>query len=309
MATAHGDTVKGSSGLKRFIPILAWLPEYDRSSLALDVVAGLTLWGLVVPEAMAYAGIAGMPPQAGLYTILAAYLVYAVLRDLTPSRGRRDIGDGRTARLVGGCRAGRVRRGERVGSQDVPGLRGGLRSRGRSGLLGGRAGQLGFVTQFLSKPVMDGFVVGLAVFVAVGQLYKLFGVEKPEGNTVEKLLGVLKELPQANWVTFAVGAGALLLLFGLPMLSKKLPSGLVVLFGAIGAQFGAGPQPELRRRGRRHAPAGATCVRHPAGAHPGPVGDGAARRSGCCWSRSARASAWPTSSPTSTATRWTPIRS
>ncbi len=100
--------------------------------------------------------------------------------------------------------------------------------------------KLGFVTQFLSKPVMDGFVVGLAVFVAVGQLYKLFGVEKPEGNTVEKLLGVLKELPQANWVTFAVGAGALLLLFGLPMLSKKLPSGLVVLFGAIGLSSALG---------------------------------------------------------------------
>ncbi len=100
--------------------------------------------------------------------------------------------------------------------------------------------KLGFVTQFLSKPVMDGFVVGLAVFVAVGQLYKLFGVEKPEGNTVEKLLGVLKELPQANWVTFAVGAGAMLLLFGLPMLSKKLPSGLVVLFGAIGLSSALG---------------------------------------------------------------------
>ena len=93
--------------------------------------------------------------------------------------------------------------------------------------------RLGFITQFLSKPVMDGFVVGLAIFVAVGQLYKLFGVPKPEGNTVEKLVGVLKELPQANWVTFAVGAGALALLFILPALSKKLPAGLVVLFGAI----------------------------------------------------------------------------
>ena len=83
--------------------------------------------------------------------------------------------------------------------------------------------KLGFITQFLSKPVMDGFVMGLAIFVAVGQLNKLFGVPKPEGNTVEKLIGIVQELPQANWATFAVGAGALVLLFLLPRLNKRLP--------------------------------------------------------------------------------------
>ena len=66
--------------------------------------------------------------------------------------------------------------------------------------------RIGFVTQFLSKPVMDGFVMGLAIFVTVGQLNKLFGVEKPEGNTVQKLIGIIQQLPQANWATFAVGA-------------------------------------------------------------------------------------------------------
>ena len=76
--------------------------------------------------------------------------------------------------------------------------------------------------------------MGLAIFVAVGQLNKLFGVPKPEGNTVEKLLGIIQELPQANWVAFAVGAAALALLFLLPRWNKKIPAGLVVLFGAIG---------------------------------------------------------------------------
>ena len=94
--------------------------------------------------------------------------------------------------------------------------------------------KLGFITQFLSKPVMDGFVMGIAIFVAVGQLNKLFGVAKPEGNTVEKLVGIIKELPQANWTTFVVGAMALALLFLLPRWNKKIPAGLVVLFGAIG---------------------------------------------------------------------------
>ena len=93
--------------------------------------------------------------------------------------------------------------------------------------------RLGFVTQFLSKPVMDGFVMGLAIFVAVGQLNKLFGVEKPEGNTVQKLVGILKELPEANWVSFAIGAVSLVVLFALPRVNPKLPAGLVVLFGTI----------------------------------------------------------------------------
>ncbi len=93
--------------------------------------------------------------------------------------------------------------------------------------------RLGWVTQFLSKPVMDGFIVGLAIFVAVGQLNKLFGVEKGEGNTFQKLFAIIKQLPEANWVTFAVGAGALALLFLMPRWNKKIPSGLLVLFGSI----------------------------------------------------------------------------
>ncbi len=69
---------KTSRSLSRLIPILSWLPRYDRAWLVADIIAGLTLWGLVVPEGMAYAGIAGLPPQAGLYTLVASLLVYAL---------------------------------------------------------------------------------------------------------------------------------------------------------------------------------------------------------------------------------------
>jgi high affinity sulfate transporter 1 len=90
--------------------------------------------------------------------------------------------------------------------------------------------RLGFITQFLSKPVMDGFVTGLALFVAIGQLNKLFGVSKGEGNSFQKLFHVIAGLPDANWATFVVGASALALLFVLPRLSRRIPAGLVVLF-------------------------------------------------------------------------------
>jgi high affinity sulfate transporter 1 len=231
--TTDTRAAENTTGIGRFIPILSWLPRYDRSWLAIDIIAGLTLWGLVVPEAMAYAGIAGLPPQAGRYTLLAALLVYALLGT---SRHLVVQATSATAALLASSVAAALVATAAANASDpdtyyayasafvlVTGLV----------FLAAGLARLGFITQFLSKPVMDGFVMGLAIFVAVGQLNKLFGVPKPEGNTVQKLLGIIQELPQANWVAFAVGAAALALLFLLPRLSKKIPAGLVVLFGAI----------------------------------------------------------------------------
>ena len=219
--------------LSRYLPILGWLPKYDRTWLSVDIVAGLTLWGLVVPQAMAYAGIAGLPPQAGLYTLVASLLVYALM---TTSRHLVVQATSATAALLASAVGAALVATAAVNSSDPATYQAYASAfvfvTGLVFLAAGLA-QLGFITQFLSKPVMDGFVVGLAVFVAVGQLNKLFGVPKPEGNTLEKLVGIIKELPQANWVTFAVGASALALLFLLPRISKKIPAGLVVLFGAI----------------------------------------------------------------------------
>ena len=231
--TTDTRTAETVTGIRRFIPILSWLPRYDRSWLSIDLIAGLTLWGLVVPEAMAYAGIAGLPPQAGLYTLLAALLVYAIFGT---SRHLVVQATSATAALLASAVAAALVATAAATASDpetyqtyasafvlVTGLV----------FLAAGIARLGFITQFLSKPVMDGFVTGLAIFVAVGQLNKLFGVPKPEGNTVEKLLGIIKELPQANWVAFAVGAAALAVLFLLPRWNKKIPAGLVVLFGAI----------------------------------------------------------------------------
>jgi sulfate permease, SulP family len=217
----------------RWVPIVRWLPRYDRSWLAFDAIAGLTLWGLVVPEGMAYAGIAGLPPQAGLYTLVVSLLVYALLGT---SRHLSVGGTSATAALLASSvAAALVASAFATGSDPktyalyasafvlVTGL---------VFLVAGIA-RMGFVTQFLSKPVMDGFVVGIAVFVTVGQLNKLFGVEKPEGNTIERLVGIVRELPGASVPTIVVGALAILVLALLPRLNRRIPAGLVVLFGAI----------------------------------------------------------------------------
>ena len=215
-------------GLAKYLPILSWLPNYNRTWLSADVIAGLTLFGLVVPEAMAYAGIAGLPPQAGLYTLLAALLVYAMFGS---SRHLAVSATSATAALLASTvvALGASTSDMAIYQAYAAAL---VLVVGIVFLVAGLA-RLGFITQFLSKPVMDGFVTGLAIFVAIGQLNKLFGEEKGEGNTIEKTIDVIKQLPEANWVTFVVGATALALLFLLPRWNKRIPAGLVVLFGYI----------------------------------------------------------------------------
>jgi high affinity sulfate transporter 1 len=228
MATQSLERSKTSSSLASLIPILAWLPRYNRAWLVADMIAGLTLWGLVVPEGMAYAGIADLPPQAGLYTLIASLLVYALFGS------SRHLSVGATSATAALIASTVVALG--ATTTDMPTYQAFAAALvlviGLIFLVAGLA-RLGWVTQFLSKPVMDGFVTGLAIFVAVGQLNKLFGVEKGHGNVFQKFFAVIQQLPEANWVTFAVGASALALLFLLPRLNKKIPAGLVVLFGSI----------------------------------------------------------------------------
>ena len=172
--------------------------------------------------------IAGLPPQAGLYTLLASLFVYALFGS---SRHLAVGATSATAALIAGTviALGATTADMATYQSYAIAL---VMMVGVIFLVAGVA-KLGFITQFLSKPVMDGFVAGLAIFVGVGQLNKLFGVPKGEGNTLEKLFTVIKELPQANWVTFAVGVSALALLFLLPRWNRKIPAGLVVLFGYI----------------------------------------------------------------------------
>ena len=234
MSTVQDKTAKPSTGLTRWVPILTWLPSYDRSWLRFDIIAGLTLWGLVVPGShglcrdrrLAATG-GALHPGGGAFDLRLA-------RNIAPPGSSGHLGP---ATLLASSVAAALAATAVATASDPETYQAYATAfvlvTGLVFLAAGLA-RLGFITQFLSKPVMDGFVLGLAIFVVVGQLNKLFGIPKPEGNTVEKLIGIIKELPQANWVSFAAGAIALGLLFLLPRWNKKIPAGLVVLFGAIG---------------------------------------------------------------------------
>ena len=209
-------------GVRRYVPILSWLPAYDRGNLRFDVVAGATVWGLLVPEMIAYAGLAGLPPQAGLYTLLAAPVAYAVF-----GTSRHVVAAGTSAAAV-------------LVASTVTGI--GVASPGEYAahaaililfcaglfLLAGFL-RLGFVAQFLSKPVVEGFVFGLAIFVTVKQLPKLFGIEGGEGDTIRQLGHLLGHLGDTSAATLAVGAAAVGLLFGVERFWPRLPGGLLAL--------------------------------------------------------------------------------
>jgi sulfate permease, SulP family len=210
------------SGVRRYLPILTWLPSYDRTWLRPDVIAGATIWGLLVPETIAYAGLAGLPPQAGLYTVLATLAAYAIF-----GTSRHLVASATSAAAVL-LAAGIANLGASSTVDYAARAAAMVLFCGGLFLLAGFL-RLGFIAQFISKPVMEGFVFGLALFVTVSQLPKLFGIEKGTGDTVGQFLHLLGHLGDTSWATLAVGVATLVLLFGVELYAPRVPGGLLAL--------------------------------------------------------------------------------
>ncbi len=216
---------KGS--LKSYFPILDWLPKYQKTWLRGDVIAAFTLWALLVPEAMAYAGIAGMPPNTGLYAAPLALLAYAIFGT------SKQLHVGPSSAVAALSFSVVVGLGVAAGSDDFILLTIALAfTVGVIMIIGGLL-KLGVLADFLSRPVLDGFVVGVAISIVVGQLDKLLGFE-PEGyDFVPDALKFIAHIGQTNVPTLIVGLVSLILLFALHKFAPKLPAPLIVLFLAI----------------------------------------------------------------------------
>ena len=214
-------------GWRRFVPIAFWLTSYEQGYLAADIVAALTVWALMVPEAMAYASLARMPPETGLYGALVAPLAYAVFG----TSRQLNVGPSSTVAILSASVVAPL-----AASGD-PTLFAQL-TVGLAVLVGALfvvAGlvRLGFLADFMSRPVLDGFIVGLAMTVAAGQLHKLLGIEASGDAFFSDLLAVLTNLDETVAATLAVGVGSLVLLFLLGRLLPRLPAALVVAGLAI----------------------------------------------------------------------------
>ena len=223
----------GPGRLARWVPIASWLPRYQRGWLAGDAIAGFTIWGLLIPEMIAYASLAGLPPQAGLYTLLASLALYAVFGT---SRQLVVAGTSASAILVFSAVTALGPKSTASYATLAAGM---IVLTGLIFIVAGLL-KLGFITAFLSRPVMEGFVFGLAIFVTVSQLPKLFGLKKGPGNTVRQFGHLVAHLGHTSLTTFAVGAVALVLLFALERYLPRLPGGLIVLAAAIAISAGLG---------------------------------------------------------------------
>jgi sulfate permease, SulP family len=203
-----------------------WLVHYRRAWLPHDIGAGLIVWGVVVPQAVAYAQIAGLPPSAGLVAAPAALIAYAILgSSKTLVVSATTATSALSAAAVGPLAHGDVMR--------FAALSAALAIVSGVVLIASGALRIGGVMDLVSKPVMTGFLFGLGLFVAVDQVPKLLGIPAGSGNFFPRLWDVLKDLGDTSGWTLATGAASIGLLLVLARVAPKVPSTLVVLVGSI----------------------------------------------------------------------------
>ena len=204
------------------LPGLSRLRGYERRQLPADLFAGLLVAALAVPQALGYAVVAGVPVQVGLYTIPPALFAYA----LFGSSRVLFMGPVSTVTVLSGS----VVRGLAGNDQaHAIALTSALAIVAGIVLLITGLLRLGWVAQFLSAPIVTGFVTGLVVLIVMGEVPALLGVQISSGALLERLVAIVQSVPNAQPVTVGVAAGALVLLFGGSRLAPRLPWALIVL--------------------------------------------------------------------------------
>ena len=230
---------KAPSTLERWFPIGMWLPKYKWGKfLTADLIAAVSVAALLIPESMGYSSVAGVPVQIGLYAAPLALIGYALFGG---------------SKLLVFAAAGST---AAVSASVVGALSGGDQSTAvtltaalalATGVVFIVAGliRLGWVTNFMSKSIMAGFITGMSIQIIVGQFGKLFGVEVADGNTFQKLWSAISQVGDWNWTATVIGVGALLLIFAIQRFIPKLPAALtaVVISSVIVAV--AGPDIDL----------------------------------------------------------------
>ena len=219
--------------LRHYVPILAWLPAYERADLRPDLVAGLTSWGVMVPVALAYAGLAGVPPELGLATAFAALAAYAVFG----SSRHVKVTVSSTMAITSATIVADIASGDAqlfLAETAALALLVGLV------LLVGGVARLGFISDFLSKSVITGFIFGVALTIIVGQIPKILGIPSTSGSVPEQVRGIVEGIGGTDPYTLAVGLVALGAIFLLRAISPRIPGSLIVLAVGIGASTALG---------------------------------------------------------------------
>ena len=217
---------------KKYIPILSWLPSYKKAALSGDLSAGLTVGVMLIPQGIAYAMIAGLPPIYGLYTAMTPQVIYAIFGT------SRQLSVGPTAMDSLIVAAG-ITSIATVGADNY--IAAAILLAFLMGLMQLAFGifKLGFLVNFLSKPVISGFTSAAAIIIGLNQLKHIFGIEIPRSNQAHSLLydtGIA--INSTNLITLCLGIGTILTIIILKKYFNKIPAALTsVVLGILIVQF------------------------------------------------------------------------
>jgi high affinity sulfate transporter 1 len=221
--------VPGEQAPSTFIPAIGWLRQYRGDWLRADIMAGLIAAAVVIPKALAYATIAGLPVQVGLYTVLAPMIVYAFLGTSRPL----SVSTTTTIAILTGAELSEVAPGgdpaQLIAAAATLAILVGAMLALASVL------RLGFVANFISDPVLVGFKSGIGLVIIVDQIPKLLGFHIHKAGFFRDLVAMAEHLPQSSIVTLALGVVVIVLLVGIEHFLPRLPAPLIAIAVAIAA--------------------------------------------------------------------------
>lgn len=224
--TRVGHTSLSMQRVERFIPAWAWLRGYERKSLGWDFAAGLAVGSMLIPQGLAFAQIVRVPPVTGLWSGIAAMLAYALFG---PSRQLMVGPEAGTAMMVAGVltTAGLESPEQRLGGAALLSLMVG------AVLLVAGAFRVGAIAEFLSRPILVGYINGIALMLIASQLPGVLGIRATENDFLPQLMEIVSELNAVHGPTLWLSAVALLLLLGFRRFLPKVPGAVVVVAAGI----------------------------------------------------------------------------
>ncbi len=223
--------------LTRCLPILGWAPHYRREWFGADMLAGVTVAAFCIPESMAYAGLAGLPPQAGLYASLLAVFAYA----LFGTSRQAAIGPTSALAILVATGLAGLAHGDPARYMELAAL---LAVMVGAIAIVARVMRLGFLVNFISESVLTGFSAGAAIYIGTTQLGKLFGIEGAKGEFIERIIYIFNHLGTTNMWALGLGLAGIVFLLITEKLAPRVPWALVVvavsillmMFTALGGQ-------------------------------------------------------------------------